>query len=90
MKASEVAIPKDALADMHHSPRSSTTYNEYAVESGGTVLSPKRYRSAEDAYFWGCALGNAKDRETCGRVMVKRKVVKRKVTFGDWEEVKVK
>ena len=89
MKASEVAIPKDALSEAW-SPRSSATYDEYAVEVGGSVLGKKRYRTAEDAYFWGCALGNAKDRETYGRVMVKRRVVKRKVTFGEWEKVKMK
>lgn len=89
MKASEVAIPKDALAEAW-SPRSSATYDEYAVEVGGSVLGKKRYRTAEDAYFWGCVLGNAKDRETYGRVMVKRRVVKRKVTFGEWEKVKMK
>lgn len=70
------------------SPREKATYYEYAVKVGGTILSRKRYDNVEDAK-WECLLGNSQDRERTGRVLVKREVVKRKVTIGDWIDVDV-
>ena len=70
------------------SPRGKATYYEYAIEAGGLVLSHKRYDNVEDAR-WDCLVGNSRDRERTGRVLVKRKVVKRKVTIGDWIDVDV-
>lgn len=86
MKSSEVVIPREALAEWK-SPRTSITYYEYAVAAGGSVLNHTRYNTPEDAYFYGCALGNARDRERCNRILVKRQVVRRKVVIGDWEPV---
>lgn len=70
------------------SPRGKVSYYEYAVESGGTVLSHKRYDNVEDAKL-DCLIGNNRDRGRTGRVLVKRRVVKRKVTIGDWKPVDV-
>ena len=70
------------------SPRGKASYYEYAVESGGTVLSHKRYDNVEDAK-WDCLIGNNRDKGRTGKVLVKRKVVKRKVTIGDWKDVDV-
>ena len=86
MKATEVVIPKDAY-DERHSPLSSEKLTEYAIEAGGSVLNNRRYATPEDAYFYGCVLQNARDRERFGRVMIKRRVVRRRVTFGKWEPV---
>lgn len=70
------------------SPRGKASYYEYAVETGGTVLSHKRYDNVEDAW-WECLMGNNRDRVRTGKVLVKRRVVKRKVTIGDWKDVDV-
>lgn len=70
------------------SPRGKASYYEYAVESGGTVLSHKRYDNAEAAN-WDRILKNNTDRDRTGRVLAKRRVVKRKVTIGDWKPVDV-
>ena len=83
MKATDLKIPPDAL-DHRRSPRDSEMRVEYAVEAGGMVLSPKRYNTAEDAYFYGCVLANARDCERYGRTMILRRVVSRRVTFGKW------
>jgi len=86
MKASEVVIPRDVLAEIK-SPRTSVTYYEYAVAVGGSVLNHKRYNTPEDAYFYGCALANARDRERWHHILVERRVVRRKVVIGDWEPI---
>ena len=86
MKASELTIPKESL-DERPSPNTSETRTEYAVRVGGIVLSHKRFATPTDAYFFGVALGNAIDRERCGRVLVKRDVVMRRVCYGEWESV---
>lgn len=51
------------------SPRGKTSYYEYAVESGGTVLSHKRYDNVEDAK-WDCLIGNNRDKRRTGKVLV--------------------
>lgn len=83
MKALDVEIPPYAL-DNRRSPRDSEIRIEYAIGAGGMVLSPKRYNTAEDAYFYGCVIANACDRERYGRIMIPRRVVSRRVTFGKW------
>ena len=65
------------------SPRESMSYVEYAIEAGGSVLSHKRYDSYEDAHF-ECLVRNAKERERTGRPMIRRRVVFRLVSIGDW------
>ena len=84
MKATEVTIPDSAI-DHAKSPNTNGSRIEYAVEAGGVVLSNRRYSSFDDAQFYGVALANARDRERCGYVMIKRRVVQRRVTFGEWE-----
>ncbi len=86
MKATDVVTPRDVL-DERRSPRASETRIEFAVESGGMVLNSKRYNTPEDAYFYGCLIANARDRERCGHIMIRRRVVTRRVTFGTWEPV---
>ena len=86
MRATSVVVPTSAL-DTRRSPLSKETRTEYAVEAGGLVLSHKRFATHEDAYFYGCLLANACDRERCGRVMIKRRVVQRRVVFGKWTPV---
>ena len=71
---------------MTTSPRVSTEYVEYAIESGGSVLGSARYETAEDAHF-ECLVRNSRERERTGRPMVGRRVVRRKVSFGPWEPV---
>lgn len=83
VRAMSVAVPAIAL-DARRSPIAEETRTEYVVEIGGSVLSHKRFATREDAYFYGCLLANARDRERRGRVMVKRRVVQRRVTFGRW------
>ena len=83
MKVTEVTIPDSAI-DHAMSPNTNGSRIEYAVEAGGAVLSHRRYSSFDDAQFYGVALANARDREWCGHVMVKRRVVQRLVTFGEW------
>ena len=82
MKATEVIIPDSAI-DHAKSPNSNGSQIEYAVEAGESVLNHRRYSSFDDAQFYGVALANARDRERCGHVMVKRRVVQRRVTFGE-------
>lgn len=83
MKEADVAVPASAL-DTRRSPLGEETRTEYAVEAGGSVLSHKRFTTQEDAYFYGCLLPNARDRERCGHVMIKRRVVQRRVVFNKW------
>lgn len=73
------------VADIN-SPRNRATFWEYAIEAGGSVLNHTRYATFQDAYF-ECLVRNNIDRERCGRVLVKRRVVCRKVVFGEWQEV---
>lgn len=86
MKATEVVPPKSAL-DNRRSPLTARTLMEYAVKAGGSVLNHTRFATPQDAYFYGCALPNARDRERCGRVLVRREVVMRRVCYGEWEEM---
>ena len=65
------------------SPRESMAYIEYAIEAGDSVLSHKRYDSYEDAHF-ECLLRNAKERQRVGHPMIRRRVVFRLVSIGDW------
>ena len=60
------------------------TYYEYAIEAGGTVISNRTYDSYEDAVY-ECVLRKENDMACCGRIMVDRRVVRRKVTVGEWE-----
>lgn len=83
MRATSVEVPTSAL-DTRRSPLSEETRTEYAVEAGGSVLSHKRFATLEDAYIYGCLLANVRDRERCGRVMIKRRVVQRRVVFDRW------
>jgi len=83
VRATSVAVPASAL-DTRRSPLAEETRTEYAVEAGGSVLSHRRFATREDAYFYGCLLPNARDRERCGHVMVKRRVVQRRVVFDRW------
>ena len=87
MKYTDVVVPKEAF-DERRSPLSSETRFEYAIEVGGSVLNHKRFATPEDAYFYGVALANARDRERCGHEIVKRRVVMRRVTFGKWKPLK--
>ena len=87
MKATEVETPQSAL-DNRRSPLTKGTCIEYAVKAGGSVLNHRRFATQEDAYFYGCALPNARDRERYGRVLVKREVVMRYVRYGEWEATK--
>ena len=84
MKATEVEIPQSAF-DNRRSPLTKVTLVEYAVKAGGSVLNHKRFATQEDAYFYGCAIPNARDRERYGRVLVKREVVMRHVCYGEWK-----
>ena len=86
MKATEVEIPQSAF-DNRRSPLTKGMFVEYAVRAGGSVLNHKRFATQEDAYFWGCALPNARDRERYGRVLVKREVVMRHVCYGEWKVI---
>ena len=86
MKASEVKPLPEAILKPW-SPNRPTTCREYAVAACGTVISPTRYATAEDAYFYGVLIHNHMDREKCGHIILPRKVVSREVTFGEWETV---
>ena len=69
------------------SPRNKTSYFEYAIEAGGSILSHKRYDTPWDAYF-EILKRKGNDRIRSGKEIVKRRVVGRKVTIGDWEPVR--
>ena len=84
MKAAEIETPQSAL-DNRRSPLTKGTRVEYAVKAGGSVLNHRRFATQEDAYFYGCVVPNARDRERYGRVLVKREVVMRHVCFGEWK-----
>ena len=86
MKATEVEIPESAF-DNRRSPLSEGIFEEFAVKAGGSVLNHRRFATQSDAYFYGCALPNARDRERYGRVMVRREVVVRRVYYGEWKDV---
>lgn len=86
MKATEFVTPKSAL-DNRRSPLDEGTLVEYAVKAGGSVLNHTRFATPQDAFFYGCAIPNARDRERCGRVLVKREVVMRCVCYGEWEDM---
>lgn len=86
MKATEFVTPQSAL-DNRRSPLTEGTLLEYAVAAGSSVLNHRRFATPEDAYFYGCAIPNARDRERCGRVLVRREVVMRRVCYGKWEDV---
>lgn len=87
MKATEVVTPQSAL-DNRRSPLTKGTLVEYAVKAGGSVLNHRRFATREDAYFYGCAIPNARDRERYNRVLVKREVVMRYVCYGEWKDAK--
>lgn len=69
------------------SPMSRTNYMEYAIEAGGTVLSHKRYDTPFDAWF-EILKRKSNDRIRTGKEIIRRRVVGRKVTIGDWNPVK--
>lgn len=84
MKAAEVVTPQSAL-DNRRSPLAEGVRVEYAIRAGGSVLNHRRFASPEDAYFYGCAIPNARDRERYGHVIVRREVVMRLVRYGEWD-----
>ena len=86
MKATEVKIPQSAF-DNRRSPLTAGTLVEYAVKAGGSVLNHRRFATPQDAYFYGCAIPNARDRERYGRVLVRREVVMRCVCYGEWKDM---
>ena len=65
------------------------TYNEFAIAVGSSasVLTKKRYDNFDDAYF-DSLIKNNEDRIRYGRVMVKRQVVERLITIGEWSIAK--
>ncbi len=68
------------------SPRTKAKYYEYAIAVGesASVLNRKRYDNFDDAYFDSLIKRN-EERTKYGRALIKRQVVRRKVTIGEWQ-----
>ena len=89
MRVSDVEVPQNAL-DHRTPPLDGETRWEYAVEAGGFVLNHKRYATPDDARLYGCVLADAVDKERYGHIMLQRRVVKRRVVYGEWKPVNFK